>query len=382
MYQACLMRSVGLMEHDPDGKPVRIRGIMKDVNNRIILSQSMKKSENRYYVLFENAGDAILIADMNGHLEEINLAGELLLGYSRDEICQMNIVTILPVDELTKIRQYIEEIATHGRIMPIETKILRKDDQSVDVEIRPALIDIGGRKFVQGIFIDRTECKRLENDHLAAEKSKRDALIREVHHRIKNNLQGVIGILHQFSASHPEVAEPLNQAISQMQSVAVIHGLQGRASLAKVRACELTVAIAAGVESLWQKPIIVDIPNCWKPCTITETEAVPLALILNELILNAVKHGEADDPVRIMLSHEPRNDSIRLTIHNIGLIPVGFGREGTTGFGIGLQLVVSLLPQTGAKLSWAQQEHTVVTTLDLDAPIIHLESVTLNSHER
>lgn len=376
------MHSVGLMEHGLDGKLVRIRGIMKDVNSGIILSQSMKKSENRYYVLFQNAGDAILIADMNNNLEEINRAGELLLGYSRDEICQMNIVTILPVEGLIKIRQHIEEVAINGSIVPVETKILRKDGQSVDVEIRPTLIDIGGRKVVQGIFIDRTERKRLEYDHLAREKIQRDALVREVHHRIKNNLQGVTGILHQFSASHPEIAEPLNQAISQVQSVAVIHGLQGRTSLAKVRVCELTVAIAAGVESLWKKPIMVEIPNCWAPCTITKTEAVPLALILNELILNAVKHGKADGHVRIMLSHGVRNDSIKLTIHNTGLIPVGLGREGTTGFGTGLQLVASLLPQVGAKLSWTQQEYTVVTTLDLDDPIIHLESVTLNTHER
>lgn len=341
----------------------------------------MKQNENRYCILFQNTGDAILVTDMSGNLEDINLAGEWLLGYSRDEICQMNIGTILPVDVLAKIRQCIEEVAINGSLVPVETKILRKDGRSVDVEIRPTLINIGGRKVVQGIFIDHTECKRLENDHLAREKIQRTALVREVHHRIKNNLQGVTGILRQFSASHPEIAEPLNQVISQMQSVAVVHGLQGRASLVKVRVCELTVAIAAGIESLWQKPVIVDIPHYWAPCTISETEAVPLALILNELILNAVKHGEADDPVRIMLSHEPRNDSVKLTIHNTGLIPADFGRDGATNFDTGLQLVASLLPRVGTKLSWAQQEHTVVTTLNLDDPVIHLESITLNTHE-
>ncbi|MGZ5781711.1 MAG: hypothetical protein ACXWIN_12250, partial [Burkholderiaceae bacterium] len=60
-----------------------------------------------------------------------------------------------------------------------------------------------------------------------------------------------------------------------------------------VQACELTTAIAAGIESLWKTPVTVEIPDCEAPYIITEAEAVPLALVLNELICNAIKHGGA-----------------------------------------------------------------------------------------
>jgi PAS domain S-box-containing protein len=355
-------------------------GVTRDITERK-QAEALQESESRYRALLQNASEAILIADMDGNLVEINHAGELLLGYSGDEIGRMNLDHIHPADELTKIREHFEDFIRNGNVEPIETKILRKDGRVVDVEIRPCMVESNGRKLARGVFFDLTERNRIENDRLATESAHRDVLVREVHHRIKNNLQGITGILRQFAESHPNVAEPLSQAIGQVQSVAVIHGLQGRASPAKVRVCELTVAIAAGIESLWQKPVIVEIPDSWIPCTIIETEAVPLALILNELISNAVKHGEADGQVKIILSHEPNPDSIRLTIHNIGLIPVDFGLGATTGFGTGLQLVTSLLPPAGARLSWAQQQHTVVTTLDLDAPIILLESVTLSPHE-
>lgn len=337
---------------------------------------ALQESENRYRALVQDASDAILIADMHGNLEEINRAGELLLGYSRDQISRMSVVQIHPADEQAKVRQHFEGVATKGSTEPIETKILRQDGRLVDVEIRPTLSEIGGRKVAQATFIDLTEHNRIEKERLEREKAQRDALVREVHHRIKNNLQGIIGILRSFADSHPETAELLNYAISQVQSVAVIHGLQGRSSLANIRVCELTVAIAAGIESMWEMPVTVEIPDWWIPYIIAEAEAVPLALVLNELICNAVKHGEADGHVRIMLSHEPHSDSIRLTIHNTGLIPAGIGLENTTTFSIGLQLVASLLPRTGANLTWAQQGGIVVTTLDLDKPIIQLETVT------
>jgi two-component sensor histidine kinase len=195
-----------------------------------------------------------------------------------------------------------------------------------------------------------------------------------VHHRIKNNLQGITGILRSFAQQHPEVTVPINQAISQVQSISISHGLQGRSISSSIRVCELTVEIAAGVESLWQKPIKVEIPDNWIPCTITEDEAVPLALVINELISNAAKHSGVDGQIKIMLSHEPRYDAITLTINNLGLIPSSFGLEATTGFGTGLQLVASLLPRENASLTWSQQDDTVVTTLGLDKPIIRLES--------
>lgn len=220
--------------------------------------------------------------------------------------------------------------------------------------------------------IDITDLKQEEAERLADEAAHRNALVREVHHRIKNNLQGITSLLRQFAEDHPETGEPLNQVISQVRSVAVIHGLQGRSTLRTVRLCELTCAIAGEIESLWQTPIRVDIPEVWAPGILAETEAVPIALVLNELILNAVKHGgKAHDDVEIRLRKGALADTICVSISNTGTMNTATTAAASTRSG--LELVDALLPRTSARLSRHQQGPRVQVQLELAPPVVTLE---------
>ena len=220
---------------------------------------------------------------------------------------------------------------------------------------------------------DSTKYKQREQQRLAEESAHRDALVREVHHRIKNNLQGVTGILRNFAALHPELADPITTAVSQVQSISVFYGLQGCVAQEKVRLCELTSAIATNNEALWQTPITVDIPPQWVPSRVAEAEAVPLALVLNELISNAVKHGDRTKGVSITLRHEPLPYMVQVTIANSGQLPPDFDFPRLSTTGAGLQLVASLLPRKSATLSWKQQDGNVIVRLELAPPIITLE---------
>lgn len=374
--------SNSLPQRESDGSTLWY-GFSTDITERKLNEIALQESENRYRALLHNASDTILIANMDGKLEDINLAGEWLLGYSRNEILGVNVVNIHPADERAKIMESFAHFRENGCALglTVVSKLLCKNGRVVDVEIHPSVIEVSGRGLVQGIFIDLTERKLIEKERLAKEKIHRDTLILEVHHRVKNNLQGIIGILEQFVENHPETEQLITQVTSQLQSIAVIHGLQGLADSSSVRVCELTVAIAATVSTLWQTPITVDIPEGWIACIINETEAVPLALVLNELISNAVKHGDKDGQVSITFSHEPNPVSIRLRICNTGLIPVGLGLGARAEFGTGLELVATLLPKAGAKLTWTQQDDRVVTMLSLDEPIIQLELSTVNTDE-
>ncbi len=216
---------------------------------------------------------------------------------------------------------------------------------------------------------DATYRRQQEQQRLSNEAEHRHTLVHEVHHRIKNNLQGVIGLLRQFANKNPETAEALNEAISQVQGISVIYGLQGRAVTSSVRLCELTEAIAAELEKLWQTPIILTRAPNWMPCIIALQEAVPIALILNELILNAVKHGGKENgQIDIDLESFKQIDRVLIKIKNVGKLEM---HSQPIKCCSGLNLISALMPRLGANLVKTQQGEQVIAVLALESPVIN-----------
>ena len=216
---------------------------------------------------------------------------------------------------------------------------------------------------------DVTNNRLLEQQRLRNERAHRNMLVREVHHRIKNNLQGVLGILRRYANTHPATADAMHHAISQVQTISVIHGLQGRTVSAAVLQCELLCAIAKEIEDLWQTRITLDIAPQLSAYVIAEDEAVPMALVLNELILNAVKHGgQARGGVSIVVQQGSRSEAVQIKIKNQGqFVPDSRQAESHRS---GLHLISALMPSDGARILREQQGIEVVTLLELEPPVI------------
>ena len=230
-------------------------------------------------------------------------------------------------------------------------------------------------------MVDITHQHEQQAQHLAREKAHRDALVREVHHRIKNNLQGILGMLQGFEQTYPQLHGPLAQLMGQVQSIAVIHGLQGSAHIDQVLLCELLRAMVAGQEALWQTPVQLAIAPGVDSCLLQHSEAVPVALILNELILNAIKHGGKEhQDVHVALHPGPHAESLQISISNphchctpaqataAALI------ETSTAAHLGLDLVAALMPRSGATLSRQHTPLRTVVQLTLQPPVIQLET--------
>jgi len=215
---------------------------------------------------------------------------------------------------------------------------------------------------------DVTEQRAAEQARLQEAIAQREALVREVHHRIKNNLQGVAGLLQQTAARHLEVAPVLTEAVAQVQAIAQVYGLQvgGGGPLAVASVLE---AIAQSAQRTFGRRVHCSAgAAALGEFVLPEAESIPIALTINELLSNSVRHGRGGDvDCRLEAAGE---DGVAVTISSVALLPEGFALDAVPTGVTGLGLVRALLPRRSATLTLTQEGERVVARIELRPPSV------------
>ena len=294
-------------------------------------------------------------------------------------------------DAATALGLTLEEIYPEGRARQLRAEMMASLDghqslqrehkidatkrgaaQIWDVNYLPLSIEGQAADQLLVVASDITEQRAAENARLEAAITQREMLVREVHHRIKNNLQGVAGLLQQIAARKPEVAPAIAEVVGQVQAIAQVYGLQVGAG-GPLRLASVVSAIANSVQKTFGHPIEQSETGAehlqW---LLPEAESIPIALSLNELLTNAHKHGQdATSAIHCeMLSDE---QGVTLHIRNRGRLPDGFDVNNIRGGVSGLGLVRALLPRS-SNIRMLQEDEWVVTRLQLTPPGISLSS--------
>ena len=235
------------------------------------------------------------------------------------------------------------------------------------------------------VATDVTEQRAAQEAKFDAAMAQRDMLVKEVHHRIKNNLQGVAGLLQQIGVRRPEVAELMAEVVGQVHAIAEVYGLQVGASASTdgalrgpLRSVSVVEAIAASVQRTFGRDIVFTVQGEQAPWWVfPEAESIPIALTLNELLTNAVKHctgssgldGGAGVAVgAVTCTLVCGEATVRVLIANTGRLPEGFNLARFPGGVSGLGLVRALLPRRSASLTLEQDGPRVLATVTLGSP--------------
>ena len=218
------------------------------------------------------------------------------------------------------------------------------------------------------VATDVTEQRAAQQARFEAAIAQREMLVREVHHRIKNNLQGVAGLLQQIAQRKPEVAGPIAEVVGQVHAVAQVYGLQVGAS-GPLQFEGVVRAIITSVQRTFGRLIrvAVDGPAAGQ-WLLPEAEAIPIALTLNELLTNAIKHGSGTADAELSCTLACGDAELCVTIANDGILPPGFNFARIPGGVSGLGLVRALLPRRSARLTLAQHGDQVHVTMLLRPP--------------
>ncbi|MFO7689065.1 MAG: histidine kinase N-terminal domain-containing protein [Cryobacterium sp.] len=204
--------------------------------------------------------------------------------------------------------------------------------------------------------------------HQERELITKDATIREIHHRVKNNLQTVASLLRiQARRTHSDTArEALTQAMRRVAAIAVVHdtlseGLSQIVDFDAVfdRVLLLTVEVASAHNTT------VHPKSTGSFGTLPSAYATPLALVLTELVTNAVEHGLAGREGEVSIVAERTAETLTVLVRDTGAgLP-----EGKVGSGLGTQIVRTLIQgELGGNIDW----HTMMgsgTEVTIEIPL-------------
>lgn len=339
-------------------------------------SQQAQASLSR---IIEAAPIAISLHDARTlQVEQINQAAAELAGRGEEELVGASLDALFGHEQSAEIRA--------DMLFALESSEVLQREYRLTVGGRPRIWDArllhlstindstGEPEADQLLLVasDVTQQRAQEAARLEAAIAQRELLVREVHHRIKNNLQGVAGLLQEIAARRPEVRVVINEAIGQVQAIAQVYGLQVGGS-GPLRLRRLVEAVMGSVQRMFGREMTMDVSgeraeqaHRWG---LPETEAIPIALTLNELFTNAVKHG-GEAPVRCEAVFDA--EQVVLRILNVGRLPPGFDLAQVRGGVSGLGLVRALLPRRSALLSLTQEGEHVVCELSLWPPGVSL----------
>ncbi|MCD4703555.1 MAG: PAS domain-containing protein [Methanosarcinaceae archaeon] len=287
-------------------------------------------------------------------------------GYSRDELMTNNTLyaSMIHPDDLKKVEDELNTNVKGGHSeFNIEYRILTKSGEVRWVDERTFIRrdESGDADLLQGIVVDINERKRAEEKLLKVE----DIRKKEIHHRIKNNLQVISTLLYLESEKFMEkdVIDAFKNSRNRIRTMALVHEkLYQSEDMESVGFAEYSRNL---INYLSQSYVLEDskvtIELNVKDIYLSMDTAIPLGIIINELVSNALKYAFNDGEVgRINIEMDRAGDEFTLIVSDNGIgIPEEIDFRATES--LGLQLVTTLVEQIYGSIELSREHGTQFT---------------------
>jgi len=313
---------------------------------------AFQESNERYLLLTETMADtAIFVYDEEKGLEFINTKGGSLLGKKPDELLGKRIPDLLTPSQARDAKEVLDRFFATGSPSFIERglSLAPNDEQSLEIWLFP--LDRKGQQTrkVWGLIHDVSEKKRAEK-RLVQSLREKDVLLREIHHRVKNNLQQVASLLYlqETRGSTNDMQTALHESRDRIFSMALVHEiLINSGDLYQINLAMYLSRLIQNIKGsydLGSSEVSINI-EIDPVISLSLDECISCGLIVNELVSNAMKHAfgagrKGDVHIRATIN----GGTITLTVSDTGKgLPESL--DVSRPLSLGLQLVTRLVSQ-------------------------------------
>ena len=338
---------------------------LRDITERKRAEEAVKRSEARFAGIVRISEDAIISVDDNQNITLFNEGAEKIFGYSSAEVMGKGIDILIPGRFGLVHHGYIAKFGESPdalRAMNERGSLfgLRKDGTEFPAEASISKFELAGEKVLTVRLRDITERKRAE-EQIRNSLAEKEVLLKEIHHRVKNNLQ-VVSSLLSLQSGDPKL-EPLRELFIESQnrvkSMALIHEkLYLSADFSNIDFADYIESLARNLfHSYGANPERISL-TIEVDVELDIDHAIPCGLIINELLSNALKHAFPNERHGgILLRFRRRGRAFILDFSDDGIgLPPGINFRETES--LGLQLVTTLTSQIGGKIERLPMEGT------------------------
>jgi len=330
--------------------------------------RTLEEKERRYRSLFDHNPNAVYSLNSDGYFYEGNQALKEMFGYSIEELKNKNFAPLVSDGDRKQVQGHFKK-ALEGKAQHYEVVGKHKNGTPIHVDVTNLPIYQGDEIVgVYGIAQDITDRVKAENKVLASLKDK-ELLLSEIHHRVKNNLAIISGLLQlqADSVKSEQARKDLLNTQSRIHSMAIVHEkLYQSDTLSEIPMDEYIVDLAVVIRDMFASgntdiKMVTDIDNV----SFNIMQAVPCGLLLNELIVNAYKYAfKGRDEGEILVQLEKDDSRVKLVVQDDGVgLPDDFDIDELSS--LGMSLVHNLSMQLGANLD-IEREHGTRFELNFD----------------